>query len=117
MPCHRSRASAQSISAGNAANAAPGVANSRVATGKARAGCPERGGRVFFSWLRKCHAHLAQQVKSLGLTCDTNLGQPCAEPSKAEQRLAGASIVAVAVGLPILLAGGWPLTLLFGGAS
>jgi hypothetical protein len=115
MPCHRARdASALPVSAAGDLLSPSGVAVSRVATERARPACPERGGRDFSR--NETHA-LPQQSLRPVLSGETVSGHAFSHPSRLEQRLAALAIVAVGVGVPVLLARGWPLTLLIGGGQ
>lgn len=109
MPCQRARDKfAIPASAAGAFILPPvGMAVPRVATERANPACPVRGGRDL-SCLGSLRfvAHTVEQQDEPKLSGVTEPGQIGA----------GLAIVGVALGVPILLAGGWPLTMLFGGA-
>ena len=122
MPYHRTQPTAPAASSPRIAqladSSAGGMADSRFATDEANPGCPVRGGRVL-SQVRMGSlvfvAHTAKQQNGPGLSNDTESGQ--SRVSRLENACAGASIVAIMLAVLLVLSGGWPLTLLFGGAS
>jgi hypothetical protein len=105
MPCHRLRDTsfALPVSAAGEDKAPGSLAVPSVATERARPACPERGGQGFsqvrIGSLVFC-SHTAKQQERAGLSNETETGQACVEPSRAERIGAGVLIV-LAVLLPL----------------